>query len=91
MIIGIGEIGTDLYREPYHEFYEEQKKAFHDQCILAKKYNLPIIIHSRNDFAGSIEVLRSVIPSEMERSGMKSRDLDNGAQNQPFKIYFHCR
>jgi Tat protein secretion system quality control protein TatD with DNase activity len=27
----------------------------------------------------------------MERSGMKSRDLDNGAQNQPFKIYFHCR
>lgn len=86
VIIWIWEIGTDLYREPYHEFYGEQKKAFQDQCILAQKYNLPIIIHSRNDFTGTMEVLRSVIPS-----GTESRDLKNGAWNKPFKIYFHCR
>lgn len=82
VIIGIGEIGTDLYREPYHAFYEEQKKAFHDQCILGQKYNLPIIIHSRNDFTGTIEVLQSVSMNVLHTS----HSIHN-----PFKIYFHCR
>lgn len=83
VIIGIGEIGTDLYREPYHAFYEEQKKAFYDQCILAQKYNLPIIIHSRNDFAGSMEVLQSFIETHCNASSNWNKDA--------FKIYFHCR
>lgn len=45
-VVGIGEIGLD-----YHygkENKEKQKKLFVEQIKLAKKYNLPITIHSRD-------------------------------------------
>lgn len=89
MIIWIWEIGTDLYREPYHAFYEEQKKAFYDQCQLALKYNLPIIIHSRNDFAWTMEVLQSV-SRDVSHTSSKPLYTSNSVYNT-FKIYFHCR
>ena len=46
--IGIGEIGIDLYWD--NTFIEEQKEALAIQINWSKKYNLPIIIHSRNSF-----------------------------------------
>ena len=46
--IGIGEIGIDLYWDK--TFFEQQQDAFRRQVQLAKKYNLPYIIHSRNSF-----------------------------------------
>lgn len=59
-IIWIGEIGTDMHREEYRPFSSSQKLLFKAQCELAVKYNLPIIIHSRTDFAGTFEVLQSL-------------------------------
>jgi TatD DNase family protein len=43
--IAIGEIGLDYYYQ--HSSRDEQTKAFYQQIELAKKYNLPVIIHSR--------------------------------------------
>lgn len=44
----IGETGIDLYWDKTHK--KEQEKAFIHQIDLAKKYELPVVIHSRNSF-----------------------------------------
>lgn len=51
----IGEIGIDLHWHP--ETLELQKKVFKRQIQLAKKYNLPIVIHCRDAFNEVFEVL----------------------------------
>lgn len=52
---GVGEIGIDLYWEP--ENRQRQMEAFERQCLLALKYNLPIIIHCREGLNEVLEVL----------------------------------
>ena len=53
--VGIGEIGIDLYWDK--TFFEQQQDAFRRQIQLAKKYNLPYIIHSRNSFNEVMEIV----------------------------------
>lgn len=45
---GIGEIGIDLYWE--RTFVEQQIIAFRHQLQLAKKYQLPVVLHVRESF-----------------------------------------
>ena len=54
---GVGEIGIDLYWDK--NTLEIQKKAFKEQIQLAKKYQLPIIIHCRDAFDEVFEVLEA--------------------------------
>lgn len=56
-VSAIGEIGLDYYREPYNK--EEQKRALIDQIELAIKYNLPIVIHSRNSIEDCYEIIKN--------------------------------
>lgn len=51
----IGEIGIDLYWD--RTFFKQQQEAFNKQIEWAKKYNLPIIIHSRESFDEIFEIL----------------------------------
>jgi TatD DNase family protein len=51
----IGEIGIDLYWDK--STLGIQQKAFRHQIQLAKKYNLPIVIHCRESFDEIFEVL----------------------------------
>ncbi|MBI4947242.1 MAG: TatD family hydrolase [Bacteroidetes bacterium] len=51
----VGETGTDLYWDK--TFIEQQKTALAFQINLAKKYRLPMIIHIRNSFDATFEVL----------------------------------
>lgn len=53
--VAIGEIGIDLYWDK--TFFEQQKNAFRAQIELAKKYQLPYIIHSRNSFDEVMEIV----------------------------------
>jgi len=53
--IAVGEIGIDLYWDK--STLEIQKIAFKEQIQLAKKYNLPIVIHCRDAFDEIFEVL----------------------------------
>jgi len=46
--IAVGEIGLDFYHDT--SFAEEQKWAFKEQLVLAKKLNLPVSIHCRESF-----------------------------------------
>lgn len=53
--IAVGEIGIDLHWETKN--LELQKEVFMQQIRLAKKYNLPIVIHSRKSYDEIFEVL----------------------------------
>ena len=53
--IAVGEIGIDLHWET--ENLGLQKEVFIKQIRLAKKYNLPIVIHSRKSYDQIFEVL----------------------------------
>lgn len=53
--VAIGEIGIDLYWDK--TFFEQQQDAFRTQIMLAKKYDLPYIIHSRNSFDEVMEIV----------------------------------
>ncbi len=53
---GVGEIGLDYYWDL--TFKEQQIDAFERQIELALKYDLPIIIHSRESTADCIDIVR---------------------------------
>ncbi len=55
--IAIGETGVDLHWS--HSFLQEQKIAFHKQVELSLEYHLPLIIHSRDAWEDTFEVLES--------------------------------
>ena len=56
--VAIGEIGIDLYWEK--STLDIQKLAFETQIRLAKKYQLPIVIHVRNSFDEAIEIVEKL-------------------------------
>ena len=60
---GIGEIGIDLYWET--AFLDEQIKAFRHQLYLAKKYKLPVVIHVRDSFRETYQVLKEENSDEL--------------------------
>ena len=52
----VGEIGLDYYWDK--TFIDAQKEAFHQQIEWALQYQLPIVIHSRESMADSIEIVK---------------------------------
>ena len=62
--LAIGEIGLDLHWNK--STLEIQKKAFEDQINLAKKYKLPIVIHVRESFNESIEIVERLNSSDLK-------------------------
>ncbi len=52
---GIGEIGIDLYWDK--KFINEQKEAFRYQIKLAKKHQLPVVVHVRNSFDETYQII----------------------------------
>ena len=55
-MIAVGEIGLDYHYRDDNK--EEQKKAFREQMAIAEKHCLPVIIHSREATADTLEILR---------------------------------
>lgn len=51
----IGEIGTDLYWDK--TLKREQEASFRAQVEMAKQYNLPVVIHSRETLDWNIEII----------------------------------
>ena len=63
-VVAIGEIGLDYYWTKDNK--EKQKLVFESQLKLAKKYNLPIVIHCRDAYLDTLEILK------------RNLQLDNG-------------
>lgn len=64
-VVAIGEIGLDYHWEKENK--ELQKYAFIKQIELANKLKLPIIIHTRDAIADTIEILKNI---KIENSGV---------------------
>ena len=56
-IVGIGEIGLDYHYSK--EEIDKQKDLFILQLDLAKKYNKPVVIHSRDSISDTYEILKN--------------------------------
>ncbi len=56
-IVAIGEIGLDYYWNKENK--DIQKKLFIKQIELANKYNLPIVIHTRDAAIDTIDILKN--------------------------------
>ncbi len=59
-LVAIGEIGLDYFHNTENK--DEQKRVFSLQIELAKKYHLPIIIHCRDAYGDTLEILKSHLP-----------------------------
>lgn len=57
-IVGIGECGLDYYWIKDEKLREKQKQLFLDHIKLAKKLDLPLIIHSRSAEKECLEILK---------------------------------
>ena len=60
-LVAIGEIGLDYYWNK--ENSKLQKLAFIEQIKLANEYNLPIIIHTREAVADTLDILKNKQPA----------------------------
>ncbi len=83
--IAIGEIGLDFYWDK--TFTEQQYEAFHYQINLALKYELPIVIHSRNAMDECISVVQQY-PATYRRVSLLFRQLRTG--NKDFANQFYA-
>ena len=54
-IVALGEMGLDYYKN--FKPPEQQKKVFREQLQLARKLDLPVIIHCRDAFADAFKIL----------------------------------
>ena len=55
-VVAVGEIGLDYYWD--HESHDLQKEWFIRQLELARKHNLPVLIHSREAAADTMEIMK---------------------------------
>lgn len=55
-VVAIGEIGLDYHWEKENK--EEQKKLFRKQIKIAKELKLPIVIHTRDAFQDTYDILK---------------------------------
>lgn len=63
-VIAIGEIGIDLYWDK--SFLKQQQEAFIYQINLAKKYELPIVIHARESFSEIFDILKLQMDNKLK-------------------------
>ncbi|CBY93503.1 TatD family hydrolase [Mycoplasma haemofelis str. Langford 1] len=59
-VLAIGEIGLDFYRFSKEEVFENQKRWFLAQCELAKRLNLPVMLHLRNASEEALSLLQDI-------------------------------
>ncbi len=57
-VVAIGECGIDLHYPNGLETLEIQKKLFIEHCKLARETGLPLVVHSRDAFDQTFEVLK---------------------------------
>jgi len=57
-VVAIGEWWIDAHYEWYNTRKSIQAYAFEQQCLLAREYDLPIVIHSRDQFEDTLDIIK---------------------------------
>ncbi|MFA7298048.1 MAG: TatD family hydrolase [Candidatus Absconditabacterales bacterium] len=58
-VVAIGETGIDIHYPNGLETLDIQKELFIQHCNLARELKLPLIVHSRDDFTTTFEILKN--------------------------------
>lgn len=69
-LVAVGEIGLDYFERdlvdengnPIHKNREKQKQVFSAQIDLANKYHLPVVIHCRDAYGDTLQILKQNPP-----------------------------
>ncbi|MEM5791005.1 MAG: TatD family hydrolase [Candidatus Aenigmatarchaeota archaeon] len=82
-IVGIGETGLDFFWIKEKELQEKQKVLFIKSIDLAKKLDLPLIVHSRDAYEESIKILeqenaKKVLLHMFGANHLVKRVIENG-------------
>ena len=89
-VAAVGEIGLDYYWDKEPEVQKQQRYWFAEQMKMAREASLPVIIHSRDAAADTMEVMKSVhaeeIPGVIHCYSYKLLEII-GEKNNP---YFFC-
>lgn len=64
-VVAVGEIGLDYYWDKEEENHNLQKEVLITQIELAKKYNLPILIHDREAHGDCFEIISSRVKEDI--------------------------
>lgn len=59
-LVAVGEIGLDYFHNKENK--EKQKSVFESQIKLANKHKLPIVIHCRDAYGDTLEILKKYAP-----------------------------
>ena len=65
-IKAIGEAGLDYYHVSSAEDQKKQQEIFIKQILIAKKYNLPLIVHTRDAWEDTLRILQEHYPCNRE-------------------------
>lgn len=70
-IKAVGEMGLDYYHCTEANEQERQREIFKEQIDIAQKYKLPIIVHTRDAWEDTLEILQEKFPKDRDnRSGV---------------------
>ena len=88
-VVAIGEIGYDYYWNKDKK--DIQKEYFSKQIEIANRLNLPIVIHSRDAYIDTIDMIRNI--SKVNKKGIfhccqLNQELIKNAVNEDFYISF---
>lgn len=83
-VLGIGEIGLDYHYENYNK--EKQIALFNLQLALAEKYNVPVVIHSRESTEDTINILKNYHVKGIIHSFSGSKEVANIYVKMRFKL-----
>lgn len=83
-VVGIGEIGLDYHYEGY--IREHQFDLFEKQLLLAQKYHLPVVIHSRDAVQDTIDMLQKYHVKGVIHSFSGSFEVAKIYLNMGFKL-----
>lgn len=64
-IKAIGEIGLDYHYDKDEETISKQKELFINQIRIAKKYDLPIVVHSRDASYDTLKIIKEEKPKKV--------------------------
>jgi len=67
-IKAIGEAGLDYYHVSSDEDQKKQREIFIEQILIAKKYNLPLIVHTRDAWDDTLKILQDHYPNNKNGS-----------------------
>ena len=84
-VVAIGEIGLDFHYD--YSPRDVQARVFMDQLEIARRRDLPVVIHTRESTVEAVEIVREMVDASPDWMGRKT---PRGERHPPPRGVFHC-